>query len=383
MLKLIAKTSYGFEPLLEKELLDLGAKQVKPGNRVVEFSGNKKLVYKANMGLKTCLAILQPLKSFRVHDENDLYKKVKEIKWENYFDLSNTFSVNYTVNSKKFTHSQYAALKLKDAVCDRFRDLKGERPSVDTMDPEFKIDLHINNKNMCTVSFDSSGESLFKRGYKTATHKAPLKEDLAAAMLILSGWDKKTTLIDPMCGSGTILCEAYLMGRNIPPNYFRKNFGFQNWGNYDPELFEEVKKEFESDFKELECHMYGWDISGRSLRATRENLQNIEALQSVRTSKKDFFNSKAPEEEGMLIFNPPYGRRIGDMDPHAFYAEVGDTLKNKYPGYTAWILSCNLEAFKDLGLKTDEKNKLFNANLECRFVKFKIFKGNLKDHKTK
>ena len=222
---MVAKTLFGFEELLANELLKLGAQDIKKGVRSVSFVGDKGFMYKANLGLRTAIKILKPIKSFWLRNEDDLYQQVYKIKWEDYLKPSGTLAVDATVHSNVFTHSKFVALKTKDAIVDRFREISGERPNVDLRFPDLKINVHI-DRNQCTISLDTSGESLHRRGYKTDTNIAPINEVLAAGLVMLSGWDGQCDFMDPMCGSGTILIEAAMIACNIPPNLMRKEFAF-------------------------------------------------------------------------------------------------------------------------------------------------------------
>lgn len=378
--KYIAKTLHGLENVLANELAKLGAQNINPLKRAVEFTGNKKMLYKANYELRTALSILKPISSFIVKNEDDLYRYISKINWNHYMEINSTFVVNSIVNSKDFKHSKYVSYKTKDAIVDQFRRKTGKRPSIDVETPDLRINIHISN-NDCNVSLDSSGDPLFKRGYRVEGHIAPLNEVLAAGMILLSGWDEKSTFIDPMCGSGTLLIEAALMASNTPPGIFREEFGFMNWKDYDETLFEEVKNELNQK-RNVTCKIMGSDISARAFDTTNKNLLKAGVRDIVKIKKVDFEDFIPPGDGGIVISNPPFGERIQRDDLNEFYSSIGSRLKHHYAGYSAWLLSSNYEALKHIGLRPDKKHILFNGALECKFQQFKIFSGSLKNKKT-
>jgi len=379
--EIVAKTSFGLEDVLVNELRELGANDITRGTRVVIFQGNKEMLYKANICLRTANRILMPIKKFSINNADDLYEKVKKIEWEDIFDIDQTFAIDSTVFSEIFNHTQFAAFKTKDAIADRFREKFDKRPDVDVKEPNIRINLHINNENECTISLDSSGIPLYKRGYRDSRSVAPIKEDLAAGMILLSGWDKKSNFIDLFCGSGTLLIEAALIAHNIAPNLEREVFGFSNWKNFDKDLLNDLKEDaFDAEI-EFKHDIYGIDMDGRVLGMCRANLKKAGFLSTVKLFKKDFKDFDPPEDEkGIIISNPPYGERIdGDVDK--LYEEFGDNLKEKYDGYNAWFISSNEEALKKVGLRPSRKIKLYNGSLECRFMKYEMYKGTKKIHK--
>ena len=380
--KMVAKTLYGFEDLLENELTILGAKNIKKGVRNVSFEGDKGFMYKCNVGLRTAIKILKPIKKFKINNENDLYDKIKNISWEDYLDPKGTLAVGSTLNGGIFTHSQYISLKTKDAIVDRFRDKYGIRPDVDLRHPNLKINIHI-DINLCTVSLDSSGESLHKRGYKISTNIAPINEVLAAGLVMLSGWKGESNFIDPMCGSGTILIEAAMIACNIPPNLMRDEFGFEKWKDWDVDLYEKIEDSLLSKTKDFHYNISGFDKSPSAVKKAIENVKNANLEEFVKIKHEDFFKTqKGIDNELMIVFNPPYGERL-DLDFKSFYKNIGNTLKNKYSRSTAWFITSNLEALKHVGLRPSRKIKLFNAKLESRFVKYDIYQGTRKIHKQK
>ena len=375
--EMVAKTLFGFEELLENELRQLGAQHIKKGVRNVRFTGDKGFMYKCNMGLRTAIKILKPILQFNVKDENELYKKIKDIAWEKYIDVDATLAVSATLSGDRFTHSQYIALKTKDAIVDRFRDLTGKRPNIDLRFPDLKIDVHI-NRNRCSVALDSSGESLHKRGYKVATNIAPINEVLAAGLLLLSGWDGQSDFMDPMCGSGTILIEAAMIACNIPPNLMRNEFAFERWKDWDVDLYETIENSLLSKTRDFHHKIMGFDKSLSSIRKANENIKNAHLEEFIYIKHEDFFKTQKGGEAPLhMLFNPPYGERL-ELDMETFYGQIGSTLKHNYAGTTAWFITSNLEALKHIGLKTSRKIKLYNAKLEARLVRYDMYSGTKK-----
>lgn len=377
---MVAKTLFGFEELLASELLKLGARDVKTGVRHVSFVGDKGFMYKANIALRTAIKILKPIEKFKVYGEKDLYEKVKGIPWENYMSAKGSLAIDATVHSTIFTHSQYIALKSKDAIVDRFREKEGERPNVDLRFPDLKINIHIDNQ-LCTVSLDSSGESLHRRGYKIATNIAPINEVLAAGLVMLSGWDGESDFMDPMCGSGTILIEAAMIACNIPPNLLRKEFAFERWQDWDVDLFETIEESLLKKTREFRHKMVGYDKSPSAVRKAIDNIKNAHLEEFITVKHEDFFKTQKGGEAPLhMVFNPPYGERL-DLEMETFYANIGTTLKHGYPGTNAWFITSNLEALKHVGLRPSRKIKLFNAKLEARLVKYEMYAGSRKAKK--
>jgi len=376
--QMIAKTFKGLEGVLAKELEELGALEVKEQNRMVEFVGDKALMYKANFHLRTALRILKPIASFKVKDEIELYNSIRTIEWDEIFSLKQTFAVDSVVNSESFSHSKYVALKVKDAIVDQFRDKYEKRPFVETEDSDIRIHIHISH-DVCDVLLDSSGESLHRRGYRTKATKAPLNEVLAAGMILLSGWDKKSTFIDPMCGSGTLIIEAAMMANGIPPGIYRENFGFENWKDFDADLFEEIQEEeFEIDNKEV--NVFGSDISEIAIRIAKYNIGNASLSKKINLLIKPLEGYNPPKDaKGVVVTNPPYGERIKKNEINAFYKVLGDKFKQSYEGYSIWVISSNFEAIKHIGLHSDQKLTLFNGPLECKFLEYNIYEGSKKD----
>ena len=375
--KMIAKTMYGFEPVLAKELMALGAMDVKEGTRNVSFVGDTGFMYKANLCLRTAIKILKPYQSFKIFSEDDLYKQIYDLPWENFMDVNDTLAIDATVHSDTFTHSKYISLKTKDAIVDRFRDKFGKRPDVDLDFPTLRLNIHI-EKNFCNVSFDSSGQSLHKRGYKTATNIAPINEVLAAGMLLLSGWDGQCDFMDPMCGSGTILIEAAMIACNIPPNLNRKEFAFERWKDWDEDLFEKIEASVLKKMREFHFKIKGYDTSPSAVHKAIDNIENANLSEFIKVERQDFFASQKEGERHLhMLFNPPYGERL-EIDMPKFYKEIGDTLKQSYPGTDAWFITSNLEAIKHVGLRPSRKIKLYNGALESKLLKYQIYQGSKK-----
>ena len=376
--KMVAKTFYGFEEILSKELLKLGAQNIEKGSRSVSFYGDKGFMYKANLSLRTAIKILKPIKSFKFKDQDDFYNKIYKIDWEKYLDKDGSFLVSSIVfHSNLFNHSKYVSLKVKDAVVDRFRDLFKCRPNIDLIQPDLKINIHV-NKNTCNVSLDSSGESLHKRGYKAFGTIAPINEVLAAGIILMSDWKADSDFLDPMCGGGTILIEAAMIACNIAPNLNRKEFAFEKWKDWDEELFELIEKSVIKKAVKFHHKIYGYDISGLAIKKAKENIKNAELEINIIVEKRDFFTTKKKNENNLhVLFNPPYNKRIS-YDIKDMYTNIGNTLKNNYSDSNVWLITSNIEAIKNIELHPSKKIKLFNANLESRLVNYEIYKGSKK-----
>lgn len=376
--KMLAKTLYGLEPILAKELRNLGGAKVTEGVRNVTFYGDTGFMYKANLALRTAIRILKPYKTFKVRDEHDLYKGIQQIHWEEFLFHDKSFAVNSTISSVNFTNSHYVSLKTKDAIVDYFRDKYGKRPSVDLDYPDLHINIHIQN-DTCTISFDSSGQSLHKRGYKASTNIAPINEVLAAGMILLSGYDGTTDFMDPMCGSGTILIEAAMISLNIPANINRKEFAFEKWEDFDEDLFNKIQESLLKKVRESNCKIIGYDKAPSAIEKAKENIANASLTEFIEVKRQDFFESETPfDMKAILLFNPPYGERL-KVDVKRFYGKIGDTLKQSYPNTDAWLITSDVEeGIKNVGLKTSRRIQLFNGKLECKFVKYEMYKGSKK-----
>ena len=375
--KMLAKCFYGFEPVLARELRNLGASNVKEGLRSVFFEGDAGFMYKANLCLRTALRILKPVASFPVRHENDLYKKILEFPWEKYLDPDQSLAIDSVLKSDTFTHSLYISQKAKDAIADRFRRKFGRRPNVDTQAPDLRIHIHI-QKQQCHLSLDSSGNSLYQRGYRTATNIAPINEVLAAGLLLMSGWDGRTDFLDPMCGSGTFLIEAAMIACNIPPNINRSRFGFQGWKDYDEGLFQKITTASLNKTRDFPHQILGYDKAPSAVNKALSNIENANLSDYIEVKQQNFFHSEKRTNGPLhMVFNPPYGERL-NIEMEQFYKRIGDTLKQRYPGTRAWMITANMEALKFVGLRTSKKIKVFNGRLEARFVQYEIYEGSRK-----
>ena len=378
---MVAKTIFGLEDVLVNELFKLGAKDIEKHTRAVSFVGDKGFMYKANICLRTALCILKPIKKFKAESEQQLYNEIQKINWEDYLKLSDTLSVDCSLNTDHFNHTLYVAQKVKDGIVDQFRAKYDKRPSVDREHPTLKINIHI-YRNECTLSLDSSGEFLYKRGYRDKINLAPINEVLAAGLVLLSGWDKRSNLIDPMCGSGTIAIEAALIANNIPPGYFRKEFGFERWSDFDKELYDTIYDSCIEKITDNSVQIYGSDISSNIIKKAKGNIKQAKVEDVVKLSSCDIQDIEVPEGRGVVIINPPYGERMDkDDDISALYKIIGDTFKKKFSGYDCWIISSNMEALKQISLRPSRKITVFNGSLECKFMKYEMYQGTKRVHK--
>ena len=376
--QMVAKTFFVFEDILATELQNLGASDVQKGVRSVSFQGDKGFMYKANLCLRTALKILKPIHRFFIRNEREYYQKLYDFRWDRYFSENKTFAISVTLQTEMFNHSQYVALKAKDAIVDKFRDITGKRPNVDTLHPDLQIHIHI-QKNEVIVSLDSSGASLHHRGYRSSTNIAPINEVLAAGILLLSGWSGQCDFLDPMCGSGTFLIEAAMIACNIPANIHRKEFAFEKWNDYDADLFDII---FDSSLKktrEFHYKIIGFDKAPSAVAKTKENLKNANLSDYIEVFQKNFFETEKQQRENPLhiVFNPPYGERL-QIDVPKFYQTIGNTLKNNYQNTDAWFITSNLEAMKFVGLRPSRKIKLFNGKLESKLLNYKMYEGSKK-----
>ena len=371
---LIAKTISGLEDVLTRELEALGAAGVMKLNRAVSFTGDTEMLYKVNYACRTALRILKPLFHFEILEQKDLYEKIYEFPWEDYLDAEHSLAIDAVISYTVFTNSQFVAQRSKDAIVDRLRDKLGSRPSVDLENPDLKINVHL-FKDSCTVALDSSGQSLHRRGYRKSTGPAPINEVLAAGLVKLSEWDAVTPLFDPMCGSGTLLIEAAMLVKNMPAGYFRGEWGFMKWRDFDETLWTKVKDDCNALISQVPLKMHGSDRSERAIESARENLQFTNLYDDITLEVKSFEDSEPPFEKGFILSNPPYDERLQIEDSLVFYKMIGDTLKRKYAGYTAWLISSDIETIKFIGLRPSRKIPVFNGPLECRFIKFDLFAG--------
>lgn len=374
-MNLVARTYAGLEEVLAEELIQLGAEHVKVAKRAVEYAGDKELLYKSNLWLRTALDVLKPIHHFKAKSPEELYAGVSEVNWDDYLDLKKTFSVQAIVNSSYFNHSQFAALKCKDAIVDQFREKTNARPDIDKYDPDLKIVIRI-SENKCSILLNSSGTPLFKRGYRKTTGDAPINEILAAGMIQLSGWDGKTPFIDPMCGSGTLCIEAGMKAFNIAPGILREDFAFQKWRDFDVELWDMLYFEAKEAIKPSDVKIFGYDIASQTVRIAKNNMSSFRELRkSIKFEQADFFNLEKPIEDGIIITNPPYDKRIKLQDDVAFYSDLGTRLKHFWEGYDAWIISSNLSALKRIGLRPNRNIILFNGPDESKLVHLPLYRG--------
>lgn len=370
---IIATTLYGLEKVLAGELEAMGAQGVKPLNRAVRFTGSRETLYDANLRLRTAIKVLLPIGGFEARDEQELYDGVKSIAWDKYLSVKKSFAIDAVVNGGVFTHSHYAALKSKDAIADYFQERFRLRPSVNTDFPDVRINLHISGRT-AIVSLDSSGTPLGRRGYRTSAGEAPISENLAAGILLLTGWDRRRPLVDPMCGSGTFAIEAAMMARGMAPGRGRK-FGFEKWADFDAGLWERVKARAEAEIHPATARVWASDIARKALADTTENARRAGVRGDITVEGRDFFESAAPEAGALVVMNPPYDERMRLEATDEFYAEIGDQLKHNYTGSEAWIISSNIGALKHLGLHATSKTRLYNGPLECRLASFDVYEG--------
>lgn len=375
-MKLIIKTLQGLEHVLAEEVKAIGGLAVKILKRAVECEGDLRLLYRANLELRTALRVLVPIAEFRARSPEELYQKIYQIEWADYLSVDRTFAIDAVTKSEIFTHSKYAALKTKDAIADYFRDRSGKRPDVNVDYPNLRINVHI-NKDECSIALDSSGDSLHKRGYRANTVEAPINEVLAAGMILLSGWKGDRTFLDPMCGSGTLLIEAAMIAKNMPPQLNKDSLGFMKWKNFDERLWEDVVEKAKNAVKPLNCNVLGFDKDMKAVRITAQNIfsAHLEG-QGIQVEKQPFEKLMPPPAPGLLMTNPPYDERLKEADIQAFYKMIGDQLKQAFAGYEAWLITSNMDALKHLGLKATQKLTLFNGALECKFLQYELYEGS-------
>ena len=380
--QMVAKTFFGLEDVLAKELLILGARNIKTGVRNVSFYGDKGFLYKSNLALRTAIRILKPIAVFDIKNDKELYSSVFNFNWEDYLSLNNTFSIDSIINSEYFNHSLYVSQKTKDAIVDRFRKTHKSRPNVDSVNPDIKINIHI-RKSKCTISLDSSGKPLNQRGYRYQTNIAPINEVLAAGLVLLSGYSGDENFIDPMCGSGTILIEACMIACKIPANINRKQFAFERWKNYDEDLYFTIQDALLKKITNSHFKIMGFDKAPSAVSKAKQNVINANLEEFIGVHHVNFFNStKEVFGNTTILFNPPYGERL-NIDVNEFYKKVGDTLKHNYPNSTAWLITSDMQALKHVGLRTSKRIELKNADLDCKFVKYELYEGTRKASKLK
>lgn len=370
------KTIFGLEEVLAEELKELGFGHVELLNRAVRVEGTWKDVYYLNLHVRCAISVLVEIKKFRIRNEEELYKRCMKIKWTEYFGVDKTFAVKGAVFSEMFRHSQYPFLVVKDAIADTFRKEFGERPNVNIKAPQVMFDVYIRNQDV-TISLNTSGLPLFQRGYRQAVGMAPLNEVVAAGLIRMSGWDRKSTFVDPFCGSGTLLVEAALMAANLPPQIERTHFAFKNFANFQPDVWEQILSEVPRRVTELPCKIIGSDINAEMVTKARRNFRGLPIGRFIDTSVNSFQELTQAEGPGVMISNPPYGERMGE-EIEQMYEELGDWMKGFMKGFNCWILSSNKEALKFVGLRPDRKIKVYNGDLECSFRKFSIYEGSKK-----
>ncbi len=405
---MLAKTFKGLEQVLAQELIELGANDVQIERRAVSFKGDKALLYRANLCLRTASRVLVPVAqgqlklkngTSKLKPEDWLYELVKAVNWSLYMTENTTFAIDATVYSETFRNSRFVTYRVKDAVADYWQERAGKRPNVKVTDPELYINVHIGAERV-TVSLDSSGESLHKRGYRVANTEAPINEALAAGMLLLAGWKGQSDFYDPMCGSGTIPIEAALIARNIAPGVFRQSFAFEKWLDFDAELWSEI---YNDDSHEREFHhkIYGSDASFYAIQQATKNVKSAGVqrdveLKQIRLEEIKFGNVQSPYSEAdrstegrlemsnpspLVMLNPPYGERLAsNKDMELLYGKIGTALKHQFAGSTAWIISSNEAAMKCIGLKPSKKLHLLNGELDCQFNRYDLFAGKRNEH---
>lgn len=378
--ELIAKTFQGLEEVLAKELTELGASNIEIGRRMVAFTGDKEMMYRANFCLRTAIRILKPIKRFEAKNADEVYEAIKNIAWEDYLDKDKSFAIDAVVFSNEFRHSKFVAYKVKDAIVDYFREKTGDRPSVRINNPDIALNIHI-AETQCTLSLDSSGESLHRRGYRQEAVEAPLNEVLAAGMILMTGWKGECDLIDPMCGSGTIPIEAALIARNIAPGVFRKEFAFEKWNDFDQALFDNIYND-DSQEREFTHKIYGYDNNPKANEIATRNVKAAGLSKEITLKIQPFQQFEQPKEKSIIITNPPYGERISTNDLLGLYQMIGERLKHSFTGNDAWVLSYREECFDQIGLKPSIKVPLFNGALECEFRKYQLFDGKYKEFRS-
>lgn len=378
-MQIVAKTFFGLEALLAEEIRAIGGENIVPLKRAVAYEGDQKVLYRSNYELRTALRILKPFHSFKTKHENHLYKKLCELDWPSYFSLDQTFAINAVTTSKYMDHSHYLALKTKDAIVDTFRlSHKGQRPSIDLDNPDVRLNVHLGYDNVCTLSWDSSGESLHKRGYRVQALEAPINEVLAAGMVLLAKWDKERPLVDPMCGSGTILIEAASYACQLPPQRLRQQFGFMKWKDYDKTLWKSVRQAADAQAIDTCPPILGYDKDFKAVKACSMNILAASLEDHIEINRIAIEKLDEVPPDGVIICNPPYDERLAMEDIYQFYNDVGHILKHRFVGYDAWLISSNVRALKQLGLKPSSKQVLFNGALECLYNCYELYKGSRK-----
>ena len=378
---MLAKTFKGLEEVLAQELIELGANDVQLERRAVSFRGNKALLYRANLCLRTASRILVPVASFKAKDTDALYKQVKALQWSQFMTADTTFVVDSTVYGESFRNSRFVTYRAKDSVADYWIDHANRRPNVSTKMPDLVINVHVANEQV-TVSLDSSGESLHKRGYRVVNTEAPINEALAAGMLLMAGWKGQSDFYDPMCGSGTLLIEAALIAHNIAPGVFRQSFAFEKWPDFDAELWREIYND-DSAEQDFEHKIYGSDASFYAIQQAAKNVKSAGVQKDIELKQirmEEISNLQSSNTSPLVMLNPPYGERLAsNKDMEELYAKIGTALKHQFTGATAWIISSNAAAMKCIGLKPSKKYRLLNGDLDCQFNRYDLFAGKRND----
>lgn len=379
--EMIAKTFRGLEEVLATELVGLGANNIEIHKRAVSFTGDKALMYKANMQLRTASRVLKPIFTFKASTADEIYEEVKKVNWTDYMTVDSTFAIDATVFSDEFLHSKFVSYRVKDAIVDWFRERTDNRPSVRLDNPGLMFNIHISQKQ-CTLSLDSSGDSLHKRGYRISQNEAPLNEALAAGMLLMAGWNGQTNFVDPMCGSGTLLIEAGLIALNIAPGVYRSSFAFEKWSDFDKDLFDEIYND-DSMERPFDFKIYGSDISARAIQISEQNVKSAGLGKYIELQRKPIAEFEAQVENCLMVTNPPYGERITSDDLYGLYASLGTTMKYKFTGNSCWVISSHEECLDKIGMKPTERIKLLNGTLDCWFNHYEIFAGKRSDFVAK
>ena len=378
--ELIAKTFMGLEPVLAKELTQLGANDVQIGRRMVSFTGDKEMMYRANFQLHTAIKILKPIHRFKAGSADDVYEEIKKIDWTEYLSDDKTFAVDSVVFSEEFRHSKFVSYKVKDAIVDQLRERTGKRPNISVANPDLRLHIHV-AEDQCTLCLDSSGESLHRRGYRQESVEAPINEVLAAGIILMTGWQGETDFIDPMCGSGTFLIEAALIARNMAPGLFRKEYAFEKWPDFDADLFDRIYND-DSQEREFQHHIYGYDIDFKAVNTARTNVKAAGLSDCITVEQQDFKDFTQPKDKAIIVTNPPYGERISTPNLLETYRMIGERLKHQFMGGDAWILSYREECFEQIGLKPSIKIPLYNGSLECELRKYQMFDGKMKQFRS-
>lgn len=381
-MQLLIKTFHGLEGVLAEELKELGASEIKELKRAVSCTGDKELMYKANLHLRTALRVLIPIADFKAKNEDELYKQIFNLDWSEYITNDSTFAIDAVAFSEIFKHSKFLALKTKDAIVDQFREKTGKRPSINVENPDVQISVHV-SQDKFTISLDSSGESLHRRGYRDPNHRAPLNEVLAAGMLKIAKWHKEIPLVDPMCGTGTILMEAAMMACDMPPAYRRKKLGFMSWADFDKTLWEKIYTEAENQIRYPKVKIVGGDNNPQSVDIAKQTSLDFRLNRMISIVRSDMKDHMPPAPRGMMITNPPYGERLQKDDMNGFYKSIGSHLKKNYNDWQAWMITSNFEALNHVGLRPQHKHTLYNGPLECKFVGYDMFEGEMKEFKKK